>query len=290
MIGNILITGATGNTAKPLIENLYEKGYRVRALVHSPSKRGMIERTGVEVVTGDYNDQASLEKALQGIERVYLVSPTTENTVAMMKNFVDTAKKKGVKRIVKLSAFGVSPESPINILRWHAGIEECIREADIICTCLHPHFFMENLLMNAESVKNEGAIHSPLGDTGIGMISVRDIAEIAARALTEEGHAGSTYRLTGPEAITFREIAETLTEVTGRKVNYVKVSKVSFEAAKENMMKMGMPGWFADDIVSLMKSWTRTKTGAVTDDYKKETNRIPTSFMEFCRRNRSAFV
>ena len=109
----------------------------------------------------------------------------------------------GVKHIVKLSVLGTAPDSPVSLLRWHAEIEEHIRKSGINYTFLHPHFFMENLLANAESVKKDGALYSPLGETKVSPVSIRDVVAVAATILREGGHVGKTYTLTGPEALSY---------------------------------------------------------------------------------------
>lgn len=274
----ILITGASGKIGLPLTEQLADMRVPFRALVHSPLKEPLLSRWTTDIVAGDYGDTTAMEKAFDGIDRVYLVSPSSPDQFRVQAALVDTARRKGVKHIVKLSALGTSPYSPVGILRSHAAIEEYIRTSGVAYTFLHPHFFMENLLANAHGIRKDGAIYSPLGDAAISVISVHDIAAVAAAVLTGEGHAGRTYQLTGPKAVTYDEIATTIGAVIGGRVVSV---PITFEAARQNMIRAGMPEWFAEDIIRMMKTWAEGKGSKVTHDVELVLERQPISLREF---------
>jgi len=283
----ILITGATGKTGLPLAQQLAEKKVPFRALIHSSLKEPTMKKWTPDVVVGDYTDETAMERAFDGIERLYLVSPPARDQYQVQTSLVEKAKEKGVKHIVKLSALGTSPDSPVGLLKGHAEIEGFIRKSGIASTFLHPHFFMENLLGSAESVIRDGAIYSPLGDAAISAIAVWDIAAVAAEILTGSGHEGRTYTLTGPESIGYADIASILGRVIGRTVLYV---PVSFEAARSGMIQAGMPDWFADDIIRLMKTWTEGKGSRVTHDVEMVIERKPISIREFFECHKQAFV
>ena len=283
----ILITGATGNTGLPLAKQLTTAGVPVRAMIHTPEKRSMVEGNTVEVAVGDFKNRASLEQALKGIESAYLVSPPSLDQVRVQTAFVDTAKAMGVKHIVKLSALGTAPDSPVGLLRWHAEIEDHIRRSGLKYTFLHPHFFMENLLANAGSVKTDGAIFSPLGDALISPISVEDIAAVAVKALTEGVHVDKTYTLTGPEAVTYADIARTLGGIVGKPVRYV---PVPFDAALKGMIKAGYPDWFAADLIRLMRTWSEGRGNLVSVYVERLTGHKPISIKEFFARHKDQFL
>ncbi len=287
MTAEILITGATGNTGLPLVKHLASAGVPVRALIHSPSKKSLVEQKNVEIIVGDFAIAGLIERALEGISRAYLVSPASLNQVKYQINFVNSAKIMGIKHLVKLSAFGTAPDSPVGLLRWHAEIEEYIRQSGINYTFFHPHFFMENLLSHSASVIKEGAIYSPLGETKASMISVQDIAAAAAVVLTDGGHVGKTYTLTGPEALNFSEIAGILGDIIGKPVKYV---HVPYQAAKAGMTKSGTPAWLAEDMVRLMQSWGNGKGSIVSNYVEKLTGRKPISLQEFFLKHRNRFL
>lgn len=283
----ILITGATGKTGLPLAQQLADRNVPFRALVHSVLKEHLVKKWTPDIVTGDYQESAEMEKAFDGIERVYLVSPPAPDQEKVQTSLVDIAKKKGVKHIVKLSALGASGASPVGLLRAHAGIENYIRKSGIAWTFLRPHFFMENLLANAESAGRDGALYSPLGDAGISAISVHDIAAVAAEVLTGEGHEGRIYQLTGPESLSFAEIASILGSVINRNVVYV---PVTFEAARLGMIHGGMTDWLAEDIIRLMKTWSEGRGSVVTRDAAKILGRQPISVREFFECHKDLFA
>lgn len=284
---NILITGASGNTGLPVVERLAQMNVPFRAMIHSPGKEQLVKKGSAEVVVGDFHDAASLELALEGIDRVYLLSPPSQDQFKQQTSFVDIAKKKGVKHIVKLSALGTSLDSPVGLLRAHAQIEEYIKKSGIAYTFLRPHFFMENLLMNTATVRKDGTIYSPLGEARISAISVQDIGAVVAAILTSNGHAGKVYTLTGPTAVTYAEIAATLEKVIARPVHYV---PVPYEAAQQGMVSSGMPEWFAEDLIRLMKTWAEGKGSMVTPDVEKIINRKPLSLREFFERYKDLFI
>jgi uncharacterized protein YbjT (DUF2867 family) len=282
----ILITGATGRTGLPVVEELADRKIPFRALVHSVLKEPILRKWTPDVAVGDYEDKTAMERAFDGIEGVYLVSPASPDQVKVQTALVDTAKKKGVKHIVKLSALGTSAESPVGLMRAHAEIEEYIRKSGIAWTFLHPHYFMENLLTNAESVIRDGAVYSPLGDATISAISIQDIAAVAAEVLTGTGHEGKTYTLTGPDSIGYADIASILGEVIGRTVLYV---PVTFEATRHGMIQAGIPEWLADDLLGLMKTWAGGKGDRVTHDVEMIIGRKPITLWEFFECHKDLF-
>jgi uncharacterized protein YbjT (DUF2867 family) len=287
MTAEILITGATGNTGLPLVMRLASAGVPVRALIHSPSKKSLVGQKNVEITVGDFAIAGLVERALEGISRAYLVSPESPDQVKYQINFVNSAKIMGIRHIVKLSALGTAPDSPVALLRWHAEIEEYIRQSGINYTFLHPHFFMENLLGYSQSVLKEGAIYSPLRETKVSMISVEDIAAAAAVVLTDGGHVGKTYTLTGPDALNFAEIAGVLGDVIGKRVKYV---YTPYQTVKTGMVKSGMPDWLAEDTVELMKSWGDGKGSMISAYVETLTRKKPISLHEFFLKHRNRFL
>lgn len=282
----ILITGATGNTGLPVVRQLSERKVPFRAMVHSAAKKRLIEGTGAEIVAGDFGDAGSLDRALEGIEKAYLLSPPTPDQYARQAAFVDAAKRRGVKHIIKLSALGASPDSPVELLRAHAETEEHIARSGMAYTFLRPHFFLENLLGSVATVRKDGILYSPLGEAKISPVSVQDIAAVVAAVLTGTGHEGRTYTLTGPEAVTYARIAEILGEEISKPVDYV---KVPFDDARQAMIGSGIPEWLADDLVRLMKTWAEGRGEIVSPDIQIVTGRPAMDVRGFFRRHRHLF-
>ncbi len=284
----ILVTGASGKTGFPIVSELVSAGVPVRALVHTKAKKMMFEEMSeAELVEGDYNDTRSLERALEGIHTAYLASPATPDQVRLETNFVNIARLTRLKYVVKLSALGTGPDSPVELLRGHAEVEDYIRKTGIAHTFLHPHFFMENLLGSADSVARNGAIYSPLGEARFSPIAVQDIASVVAKILIDGGHRGTTYVLTGPESLTFSDIADKWSKVVGKTVRYV---PASFEEARLGMVRSGMSSWLANEMIKLMKTWAEGKGDIVSQYVERITGRKPISTQEFLMAHKSQLM
>ena len=238
--GKILVTGASGNVSSALIANLVDKGASVRGLVRDESKGESLKDSGVEVVIGNLNDQGSIEKALEGIEKVFLLTPVGEDAPQLAKNVIDAALKQGSPYIVRMSAVGAASDAPSRNSRAHAETEADLKNSGLPYTILKPHFFMQNMMMAAESIASEGKIYMPFKDGKLGMVDIRDIADVAAVILTEEGYEGKTYTPSGPKSISLSEVAAAFSSALDKEVNYI---DVPMEAADESLSGMGFPDW-----------------------------------------------
>ncbi len=284
-MAKILVIGATGKTGLPLVKKLVAAGAQVRALIRDEKKRNLLPAEA-EIVIGDLDNVESLDSAMAGVEKVYLASSAFDRQSEQQIHAVEAAKRNGVKHIVKLAAMGSSPYAPVQLLVWHAQIEEAIQNSGMAYTFLHPHAFMDNLLGDALTIKSQGAIFSPLGETPIPMIWSEDIAEVACHVLTTYGHEGQTYDLTGGEALNYGQIAATFTEVLGKPVGYV---PVPFEAARSGMAQAGVPKWFADDMIMLMEMWQAGEGVEIKDTVQKLTGKTPKTYAEFIAENKNKF-
>ncbi len=209
-MNKILVTGATGTIGSFVCQGLKEMNADFTAMVRSEEKAKTLNEKGIETVIGDLSDTASLENALSGMDKVFLLSVTSPESPKLQGNLVRVAKEKGVKHIVKVSALGTSLDSKFGIGRYHAMTERDIRDSGIAYTFLQPHSFMQNLIFDSATIKEQSAIYAPMADGKIGMVDARDIAAVAVKALSEEGHEGKTYILTGPKAISYYDIAKAL--------------------------------------------------------------------------------
>lgn len=284
-MSKVLVIGSTGKTGLPLVKKLVAAGVQVRALIRDEKKRSLLPAEA-EVVVGDLDNVASLDAAMAGIEKVYLASSAFERQAEQQMNALEAAKRSGVKHIVKLAAMGTSPYSPVQLMVWHAQIEEAIQNSGIPYTFLHPHAFMDNLLGDAMTIKAQGAIFSPLGETSIPMISSEDIAELAFHVLTTYGHEGQIYEITGGEALNYGQIAAIFSEVLGKAVAY---QAIPFDAARSGMAQSGVPKWFADDMLMLMEMWQAGEGVEVKDTVQKLTGKTPKTFTEFISEHKNKF-
>lgn len=193
--------------------------------------------------------------------------------VPLQRGAIRAARQAEVRHVVKLSALGASDHSKSVIGVWHHVIEGALRESDLEWTILRPHAFMQNLLDQRRAVAERGVVRSPSGEAGIPMIDARDIGAVAAVVLTEEGHAGARYTLTGPEPVSFRRATEILAEAVGRPLKYRPETEVE---AFRRMHEAGFPASCIGARLALA-AYQRSGggTGIVTDAVRKLTGRPP---------------
>ena len=273
----ILITGATGNVASLLIPALREAGEQVRALVHDVSKAQTLEDLGVEVVIGDMERPETLAKAVAGVDQIYLITSNGPASARQAKNVIAAAKEAGTPKIVRQSAYGTSKS---RIIQQHEEIEEELEHSELPYTVVKPTFFMQNVMMAAQTVASDGAVYAPMKDGRLGMIDLRDVAEVAHKVLTTGGHDGKTYVLTGPASISFHDVARGLSSVLQKEVSYIDVPP---KAAREAMVGMGLPEWIADGFVELFDGFSRGFADSTTSNVEQLTGHPARSFETFAR-------
>jgi uncharacterized protein YbjT (DUF2867 family) len=279
--GKILITGATGTVGCAVLDCLGPARVDVRVLTHDASKAQVLRERGVEVAVADFLQSETLASALEGVSRVFLVTPISPEQVAHASSVIEAAKDSGhAPRIVRLSVQQASPEAPMRVSRHHAEIEDTLRSSGLPYTVLRPQSFMQNTLMVAHTVAAEGKIYQTFKEGRVGMIDARDVGEVAAQVLTEQGHDGRVYTLTGPTAMSFDDVAQTLSEVLGKEVRYV---DVPLEAAKAAMLRHGVPEWLADALNEYAKAHSEGYSDFTTGDFEQLTGHPATSYEQFAR-------
>lgn len=286
----ILVTGATGTVGREVVKQLAMlDGVRVRAGVHSIIKGENLRRLpDVEVVEMEYTNPDSLHAAFTHVDKVFLITPFTDEQVEMAKALVDEARRVGVKHIVKLSAMGAGAEPGIQLGRWHRETERYIEESGIPYTFLRPSSFMQNFEnYSAHTIKQEGKIYMPAGEGKVPYIDARDIAAVAVEVLTGNNHEGKIYDLTGPDALSVAEVAQTISEVTGRQVAFVDVPE---DAARQSMQQQQIPDWMTDSLLELYHVQRAGHAGASTGHVAALTGRAPHTFRQFVQDYKECFV
>ena len=275
-----LITGASGSNGRELVKRFIAQGVEVRAMVRDMERARDLARPGVELVTGDFDQHATLRVALNGIERAFLLTPSSEHAETQQRAFVETAQASGVKHIVKLSQLGARPDSPERFLRYHAAVEDTIRASGLDYTFLRPNLFMQTLLSFKATIEAQGAFFAAAGEGRVSVVDVRDIAAVAFAALTQEGHVGQTYDITGPQALTHAEMAAQLSHALGRTVRFV---DVALDAMRHALLEAHFPVWQADGLLEEYAAWSQNAAAVVTPAVANVTGRAPHSFAEFAR-------
>jgi uncharacterized protein YbjT (DUF2867 family) len=282
----ILVTGAGGSNGSELIKQLFATGVSVRAMVR---KRRDLENDalpGVEFVTADFDDLASVNRALEGVQSAFLVTNSSERTETQQLRFVETARAAGLRHIVYLSQLHATKDSPVRFLRYHAVVEEAISASGMTFTNLRPNLYMQGLLGFRSSIISEGRFFAAAGDSRVSIVDVRDIAAVAATALTESGHEGKTYDVTGPEALTHAEMASQLSETLGRRISFVDVSEA---AMRDALLSLGMPEWQVDGLIEDYAHYRRGEASGISTAVEDVTSLRPRSFLAFTRDYKQAF-
>ncbi len=283
----ILVTGATGTVGAELIKKLSERGTSARAFVRNRANAHRIALPGIEIVEGDFTKPESFTGALVGIERLFLLIPSSSQVEKQQRSFVDAAKKSGVKHIVKLSQLGANPHSPGRFQRYHGAVENHILRSGIAYTFLRPNLFMQALLDFRSALSSQGTLFAAARNAKVSLVDVRDIASLAERALTESGHEGKIYDITGPEALTHAHMAEQLAQGLGKPIKYV---DVPLEAFREALLSFGLPPWQAEGVVEDYEQYRRGEASLVTTTVRDITGNDPFAFSRFARDYAAKFL
>jgi uncharacterized protein YbjT (DUF2867 family) len=282
----ILVTGATGHVGSELVRLLAEQGAPARALLHSPDKAAPIQRLGLEVAVGDFERPDTLDAAMAGCDHLFLVSPPSPRQPQQEHGVIDAARRAGVGHVVKQTVLGADPDAPIAFGRWHGQIEQSLARSGLAHTLLQPHSFMQNFLLSAQPVAEQGVLYGMTGQGRTSYIDTRDVAAVAAEVLTSPGHQGQRYTLTGPEALSAAEVAERLSAAAGRQVRYVDLPADAFAQA---LAGAGLPGWLVDAVVEGNTLLAAGDQATVTDQVARVTGRPPRTFQQFAADHRAAF-
>jgi uncharacterized protein YbjT (DUF2867 family) len=274
----ILVIGGTGTTGTEILKELSRLGARTRALVRKKSHK--IEWPGVEQVEGDLGRPEMIAPALEGVQSAFLLTAPAPDADRLQGNFIGVAKRTKLPHLVKYSAYGAAPASPARFLRQHGDIEKKIQDTGIPYTFLRPAQFMQNFVGFRETIMGQGEFYAPQGDGRINLVDVRDAAAVAARVLTEPGHTGEVYEITGPEAITYTRVAEALSQALDRPVRYVNVPP---EVYRQALARFGVPEWIAEGIVELHDIWRIAGATGITNVVEKIAKKKPYSIAEFAR-------
>jgi uncharacterized protein YbjT (DUF2867 family) len=255
----ILVTGASGTVGKVVLNEVARSGAKHKAMYRSPDEAAKAPK-GTPTVVADFAKKETLASALRDVESVYLVCSPIPDLVQLETNVIEAGTAAGVKHIVLNSALGAG-DFPKSFPSWHRKVEDKLRSTRISFTILRPNSFHQNVVTYfAPSIRAQGVFYGAMGNARVSFLDVRDIALVAAKALTGGQHSGKTYELNGPEALTYTEIAEKISRHAGRPVQYMDVRA---EAQRKGMLDQGMPAWQVDALLDLQEYYTSGKGGAV---------------------------
>jgi (4-alkanoyl-5-oxo-2,5-dihydrofuran-3-yl)methyl phosphate reductase len=279
----ILVTGATGTVGREVVAQLLVAGEKVRALTRNPSRAHLDEQ--VELVAGDFNQPETLAKAVEGVESIFSLAFGPQLAI-QEASLAQAGKKAGARHIVKLSSLRSGGEARSTIATWHLASERAIQDIGIAWTFVQPGAFMSNALNWRDTIKSQGKVFSNYGDGKVAYIHPRDIAAVAVHALTEPGHEGKTYQVTGPEALSVGEVVQLLSEAVGKPIEYVPITD---DATREGMQKAGLPAFLIDALLPYA-SFVRTGKGAeILPTVEEVIGRKPLTFADWAREHATDF-
>ncbi|MCW3465778.1 NAD(P)H-binding protein [Chitinophaga nivalis] len=274
MSNKILVTGATGSIGKALIKSLQTQQAAFfaasRNVAAAKEKLGLQE----EIVHFSFDDPTTFEAATAGVDKVFLLGPPiTPDLDLLFAPFLEYLGKKGIKRIVYLSALGLT--NPEGLLGFHARMEQKLAQEGFDYTILRPSFFSQNFRnYEYENITERSIVFAPAGKGKAAFIDVADIAAVAAVALTTEGHSGQSYDLTGPELLSFYDAAALLTTVTGKQITYPEPDADTFKAV---LKAAGAPDFIGEYMTIVYDGILTNKVAFTTDTVEKVTGKKPTT-------------
>jgi uncharacterized protein YbjT (DUF2867 family) len=277
----LLITGATGNVGKELIQQLVQDGQSVRVLTRDERKVAHLAGR-VEIAVGDFHSIKTLEAALQGVQRMFLLDFETEQVT----NILAAGKGTGLQHIVKLSTIEAGREPMIGHGKHHREREQLIQASGIAWTFLRPTIFMTNALDWIPTIKQQNTVYYPGGEGRVSPIDPWDIAAVAAQALISSKHEGHAYALTGPQLLSFGDMAQVLAQVLGRPIRYIDIPE---SVAADQMRKAGLPEYVVEGLVGAFLELRKDRFAYVTDAVEQVTGRPPRTFEEWCREHVAEF-
>ena len=275
----ILAIGGTGNVGSEVVKELKKRNADVRILVR---KKGTASPEGVEVAVGDLLDPVSVQQALHGVDKLYLLNAVTPDELTQGLIAYDLAKRLKLKHIVYHSVFRVEHFKDVPHFASKLAIESAIQEFDVPFTIIRPNYFMQNDASLKEPLTKAGIYPMPIGPVGISAVDIRDIAEVAAIALTSERHYGKTYNLNGPEVLSGPKLASVWSGLLGKKVSYSGDDMDAFE----QQMRKGAPSWSAFDIRMMFQGYLERGFIADAGDIETLTELLghtPRRYQDFAR-------
>ncbi|WP_036327628.1 NAD(P)H-binding protein [Microbispora sp. ATCC PTA-5024] len=281
----ILVTGATGTVGRQVVRLLEARGEHVRAMSRDPARARL--PPGVPVVRGDFDDGESLRRAADGAAAVFLLDAPGPWIPRHDAAMVAAAVAAGVPRLVKLSAIGTGEPADGEVGGWHAAGESAVASSGARWTLVRPSSFASNALSWADAVRAGEPVPNLTGRGAQGVVDPRDVAEVAAEALTSPAHDGRTYTLTGPDLLSVHDQALLLERVLGRRIG---VADVPPDVARERMLASGLDPAFVEVAVRGQRLVAAGGNARLTGDVAALLGRPPRTFEDWARDHRDAFA
>jgi uncharacterized protein YbjT (DUF2867 family) len=283
----ILLIGASGTVGGHLLPQLTITGHPFRALVRNPTTAHLVERYGGEAALGDLDEPDTVAAAMVGVQTAFLLCPFDESALTRTRTFVTQAQQAGVRRVVRMSAMGAVNGPDLPIARAQRDAEELLEGSGLAWSHLRPNTFMTNLLFSVASIVDDGALYVPAGDGAISFVDPADVAAVTAQVLTNDGHDGRAYEITGPAALDHDQVAAIMAAAAGHPVRYVDTPE---DAAGKAMADQGLSAWYVDRILGFYRELrTNTFWATVTPTVELLTGRRARPLHEWAAAHAAAF-
>ena len=271
----ILVIGGRSKIGSAVIDELLAGGLRVRALARDGESAGFPDV--VEAVAGDLADPGSLAAAMDGVDRVFLLCGPREDEVDLNRNAIDAAERADVGLLVRSSILGASPDSPSSFIRDHGVCDAYLRDTNLKHAIVHPNLFAQNVRENTiPSIGEDGTFYANAGQARISMVDTRDVGAVAAVLLTEPGHEGDEVDVTGPEALSYADVADKVSAALGREITYVDAPD---DAVRQALSGFGLGEWMVSSLIELFQDYRRSGedgyASRVTEAVERITGRVP---------------
>ena len=270
----ILVIGGRSKIGASLIDELLARGEEVRALVRS-SETSAALAPAVHTTVGDLADTDSLAAAMRGVDRVFLLCGPTRDEYLLNRNAIDAAAGADVRLLVRSSILGADSSAKGTFAEDHRACDAYLRDSELDHSIIRPNLFLQNVPENTiPSIDADGRFYINAGDARISMVDTRDVAAVAAIALTEPGHENREYDVTGPEALSYADVAGVISEHQGRPVTYIESDD---QATREGLLGYGLDAWLVGGLVDLYQDYRRSGVDGyaarVTDTVERLTGR-----------------
>lgn len=284
----ILVTGAAGMSGTEIIKQFTAENVPVRALVRPGTDASALVAGNVEIVEGDMAQPETLGRALDGVDKALLISSANPAMLDTQCRFVDACKVAGVRHVVKFSGAETGfRRAKFRFAQMHAQAEEYLEASGLAFTHFRPSGFMQVYLWEAATILGRGELRLPHDEITLAPIDVLDIARVAVRLLQADGQEGRIYRMTGPQALTARQIAAIVGNAIGRPLRYVAITP---QQRHDEMIAAGVPAFFADALLEQSEERLLNPTAAIHLEAHDAFGVTPTRFEEFAERTRGVFA
>ena len=279
MTKTVLVTGASGNIGSYLVPILASQSdCAVSAMTRDPEKNADIFAPPVQLVRGSFEDGASLIAAICEVDTVIMIAPPGPDCVQQNIAVIAAARQSGVRKIVRISAIKAAEDERTENTRLHGECDRLLQKSGLTYTILRPNYFMQNIMMSLESLTADSCFYAGMGDGRLAMIDVRDVADCAAAAAMSDQFDNEILEISGPQSISFNDVASVLSEVANRQVAYVAVSP---DDVKASLLQMGFGEWMANLLREYSEAYGDGWGDLVTGNVDRLTGHPARSFRQF---------